>query len=212
MNAGAAKALVFDAICLKYKPESKSLSQTRNRRISQVLLQKKNYFQIFSLAENYHLDLVVLAEKYRKLQAQNHPDNFASSSEQEKMLAVQSTSLINEAHETLTSPQKRAAYLLTLHDIDVTQVNQAELSPELLLEQIQLREELEEIPRVELSLESLSSMKIEIEFKANSSQESFAKQMDAKQFLEAKANYYEMQYYYKLILEIDAIEEGLLGY
>lgn len=177
-----------------------------------MLLQNKNYFQIFSLSENYHLDLGTLADNYRTLQAQVHPDKFASASEGEKLLAVQSTSLLNEAYETLTSPQKRAAYLLQLQDIDVTQVNQSELSPELLLEQIQLREDLEEMPRTESAIESLDTLRRKIEARVKACQERFAENLAAKQLSEAKAIYYEMQYFYKLVVEIDAIEEDLLGY
>lgn len=172
----------------------------------------KNYFQIFSLPENYNLDLDTLADSYRKLQAQVHPDKFASSSEPEKMLAVQSASLLNEAFETLTAPQKRAAYLLNLQDIDVTVVDQAELSSDLLLEQIQFREELEEIPHAETAIENLDALRRKIETRISQSQQIFATNLEAKQFSEAKTNYFEMQYCYKLIQDIEAVEEELLGY
>jgi molecular chaperone HscB len=101
---------------------------------------------------------------------------------------------------------------LELQGIDVTQVKQEELSPELLLEQIEFREELEELPRDDSAIDDLNSMRQKIEVKADEIQQRFAENHATKQLLEAKTNYYEMQYFFKLILEIDALEEDLLGY
>lgn len=84
-----------------------------------------------------------------------HPDRFANAEEPEKLRAVQLSSYLNEAYETLKSPLRRAAYLLSLRDIDVEQVNQNDLSMDLLLEQIQLREKLDELPIDESALASL---------------------------------------------------------
>ena len=175
-------------------------------------LQNKNYFQIFSIPESFQLDLEKLSEQYRTLQAQVHPDRFASASETEKLKAIQSTSLLNAAYETLGSPQKRAAYLLQLQQIDVTTVDQADLSADLLLEQIQLREQLEDIPRDESALAELETMRNAIESRINNSQEIFANSYNDRNFNQAKRHYYEMQYFGKLIVEIEAIEEDLLGY
>jgi molecular chaperone HscB len=177
-----------------------------------VPLQNKNYFQIFSIPESFQLDLEKLSSDYRAIQAQVHPDRFANGSENEKLNAIQSTSLLNAAYETLASPQKRAAYLLQLQDIDVNKVDQADLSPGLLMEQIQLRERLEEIPRDESALGELDSMRKSIQNRITSSQTSFAESYHASNLDLAKKSYYELQYFSKLISEIEAIEEDLLGY
>lgn len=177
-----------------------------------MLLQNKNFFQIFSIPEAYDLDPVLLAENYRELQAQVHPDRFANASEAEKLQAVKSTSVLNDAYETLRSPQGRAAHLLQLRDVDVSKVSQSDLSPALLFEQIQLREELEDIPRDEKSLNKLDHMRKQIEEKVRDCQKLFVKNFNTGQLLRAKSNYYEMQYLFKLLSDMDAIEEDLLGY
>ncbi len=100
----------------------------------------KNYFQLFNIPESCELDLDSLASTYRELQSESHPDRFASADEHAKMQAVQLSSYLNEAYDTLKSPPKRGADPLILHQQKIEQVNQRDLRMELLLGQIQLRE------------------------------------------------------------------------
>ncbi len=172
----------------------------------------QNYFQLFEIPESFELDLISLADKYRQLQVDVHPDKYASSTEQEKLRAVQLTSYLNEAYSTLKSPLKRAAYLLSLHDLDVEQVSQDELGMDLLLEQIQLREALDEMPGDESALAELEKLKIEVTEKLDGRQQSFASKIEKKLLQEAKKIFHEMQFLHKLLAEIEAGEERRLGY
>lgn len=172
----------------------------------------KNYFQLFNIPESCELDLDSLASTYRELQSESHPDRFASADEHAKMQAVQLSSYLNEAYDTLKSPLKRSAYLLILHQQDIEQVNQSDLSMDLLLEQIRLRETLEELPEDESALAELVKIKNEVTTKLEDCHQNFAGKMNKNNYDGAKKIYHEMQFLYKLLAEIDSAEEQRLGY
>ena len=172
----------------------------------------QNFFQLFELAESFDLDLDKLAEKYHAQQVEVHPDKFAAANEQDKMRAVQLTSYLNEAYSTLKSPIKRAAYLLTINGLDVESVNQNDLGMDLLLEQMQLRESLDDLPKDESALTELDRLKSDVSEKLSSKQLIFSKDIESGEFEKAKRIFHELQFLHKLFLEIEAGEEQRLGY
>ncbi|MEJ2609488.1 MAG: Fe-S protein assembly co-chaperone HscB [Candidatus Thiodiazotropha sp.] len=105
----------------------------------------KNYFDLFGLPVGYIIESSSLADRYRDLQRVVHPDRYANATEQERRLSVQGASLINEAFETLKDPIARAAYLLSLHGIEIDAQNESTHDMEFLMQQMALREELEEL-------------------------------------------------------------------
>jgi len=173
---------------------------------------KQNYFQLFKQSESFELDVSTLAENYRQLQLEAHPDRFAAASETEKMRAVQLSSYLNEAYDTLKSTLRRAAYLLSLHDVDVEQVEQSDLSMDLLLEQIQLREALDELPKDSSALPALENLKADVTVKLAGMERKFADGLQRREFGSAKKVFHEMQFLHKLLAEIDSSEEQCLGY
>ncbi|MCG8025051.1 MAG: Fe-S protein assembly co-chaperone HscB [Candidatus Thiodiazotropha endolucinida] len=94
---------------------------------------------------SYIVDGNSLSERYRELQRVIHPDRFANATEQERRLSVQSAALINEAFETLKDPIARGSYLLLLHGIEMDTLNESTQDMAFLMQQMELREELEEI-------------------------------------------------------------------
>ena len=173
---------------------------------------KQNYFQLFKQSESFELEVSTLAENYRQLQLEAHPDRFAAASETEKMRAVQLSSYLNEAYDTLKSTLRRAAYLLSLHDVDVEQVEQSDLSMDLLLEQIQLREALDELPKDSSALPALENLKADVTVKLAGMERKFADGLQRREFGSAKKVFHEMQFLHKLLAEIDSSEEQCLGY
>lgn len=125
---------------------------------------------------------------------------------------MQSSSLVNEAYETLKSPLSRAAYLLGLSGVDVKKVNQADLSQELLLEQIVLREALESLPKEDASLDELERLRSKVEARLSSGILQFTHLIEKSEHVAAKKIYHEMQYFHKLLSEVKTLEEDLLGY
>ncbi len=103
-----------------------------------------NYFELFGLAVGYQIDREQLADRYRELQRHYHPDRYASHSEQERRLALQRSSLLNEANRVLLDPVARARYLLELSGVEWPLESQTIRDPEFLMEQMELREELEQ--------------------------------------------------------------------
>ncbi len=150
--------------------------------------------------------------RYRQLQAQAHPDRFATASEAERLRAVQFTSFINQAYTTLQSPLERAAYLLSLKGEDPEKVDQSHLGADLLMEQMQLREALDELPRDETSLAALERMREEVQDKMLRRQAQFASALMADVLSDARKSFHEMQFLAKLLTEIEAGEEARLGY
>lgn len=80
------------------------------------------------------------------------------------------------------------------------------------MEQIELREQLEELPRDESALAELESLRTGIETRQLQSQERFGRALETRHLDQARQSYYEMQYFAKLATEIDSLEEDLLGY
>jgi hypothetical protein len=58
----------------------------------------------------------------------------------------------------------------------------------------------------------MEQLRVSIEERHLESQEQFAHNIEHENLANAKKRYYEMQYFAKLIAEIDSLEEVLLGY
>lgn len=110
-------------------------------------ISEKNYFKIFFLQQNFSLDKNKLEENYLNLQKLLHPDNFQQKSAIELNLALQHTSMVNEAYLNLKSDLKRSEYLLKIENIIVNQDNKSSISPDndLLNYIFNLRDEIEDI-------------------------------------------------------------------
>jgi len=118
----------------------------------------RNYFHLFSLDENFELDVKALKNHYRELQGKYHPDRYVSCSEQEKLMAVKMSSLLNDAFDVLSNPVKRATYILGLHGVNFQQ--DRHIDEDILLEQMSLRENIDKLRKQAdqhsvVSLESL---------------------------------------------------------
>ncbi|MCP4076464.1 MAG: Fe-S protein assembly co-chaperone HscB [Gammaproteobacteria bacterium] len=104
----------------------------------------QNYFELFGVPVDFHLDKDVLHAAHLKLQAAFHPDRFINGTEQEKRLAVQKAAWINEAYEVLKNPVKRARYMLEVSGLEMNDDHETTSDTAFLIEQIELREEMDE--------------------------------------------------------------------
>lgn len=107
---------------------------------------KRNYFELFDLSPTLTVDVQVLSEQYREFQKRYHPDQAALASDAEKRQAVQVSTFINTAFETLKSPLSRATYLLRLNGVDVDTETDTRMDMDFLMLQMQWREQLEQLP------------------------------------------------------------------
>ena len=54
-----------------------------------------NHFELFGLPSQFQLDGSLLSSQFRELQKRFHPDNFATASERDRLMAVQKAAQIN---------------------------------------------------------------------------------------------------------------------
>jgi molecular chaperone HscB len=128
----------------------------------------KNHFELFGLTPAYALDLEHLDRAYRDIQSKVHPDRFAHAGDAERRASMQMTTRVNEAYRALKSPVLRATYLLELNGVDVAFETNTAMPPEFLVQQMEIREKLEEATKIadlDLLSRELSVEKREIETK-----------------------------------------------
>ena len=173
---------------------------------------KQNYFEIFGFPEIYDLDLAELSSRFRKLQAAIHPDKYASASDMERRLSVQKSALINEAYLTLKSPLERARYMLKLRGVDLSNDTSAAMTPEFLMQQMELREQLEQIKGSGDPVSSLDTLSGKINELLDKQRKILSDLFaDESSDLDKIADYVRrMQFVCKLRQEVELLEEELI--
>ncbi|MEP6609550.1 MAG: Fe-S protein assembly co-chaperone HscB [Burkholderiaceae bacterium] len=108
------------------------------------MLQLPDHFKLFNLTPQFGLDTAELDRAYRGVQAQVHPDRFASGTASEGRVAMQWATLANEAYRTLKSPLKRAAYLCELAGTPIDAESNTSMPAMFLTRQLEWREALDD--------------------------------------------------------------------
>jgi len=139
----------------------------------------QNYFALFGLRPNFHVDVDSLTLRYREIQSTIHPDRFVGKGEQAQRMAVQSASFVNEAYQCLKTPLCRAEYLLRLQGIETQQEERTHHDTEFLLEQMELRERLEAFTRQADPWQAFDLFLTNVEKRTEQMQESFGKAFEA---------------------------------
>jgi len=101
-------------------------------------------FTLLGLNRAFALDRAQLDAAWKALQAQVHPDRFAAEGAASQRIAMQWAVRVNEAHQRLKDPLKRAAYLCQLAGVPVQAENNTAMPGAFLMQQMQWREALEE--------------------------------------------------------------------
>jgi molecular chaperone HscB len=176
-----------------------------------LTIANKNYFEIFSLQESFDLDLENLTVEYKNLQSQMHPDKFSGADDASRLHALQLSSIINDAFDTLKSPLKRAAYLLTLNGINPEENNQNHLAESFLLQQMEWRDLLDDATEEE-DLTLVENLKQEVMEERENCIIEFQDFVNAYNFVDAKPIYNKLQFVEKMLVEINRSEEKILDY
>jgi molecular chaperone HscB len=171
---------------------------------------KQDYFEMFQLDREFDLDLTILAERFRELQKSVHPDKFVNASETEKRVSMQWTVQANSGYDTLKEPLARAIYLLELSEVKI-ETNPV-LDPGFLMEQIEFREELEDIGEADDALSALDGFKLRVKEVMSAIESSFASAYGKEKFKAAEQEVYKLQFMKKLLIAADHLEEKLLDY
>ena len=143
------------------------------------------------------------------MQRQYHPDRFASSSDTTRRLAVQIAAYINGAHQTLDVPLKRAEYCLQLAGLSTDSETDAKMDPMFLMQQMELREALEEVSSASDPYRELDSARVQIKEQIGSTSVTVGKAIDDKQYDEAREYVRRWQFLEKLLEEANSIEAQL---
>lgn len=106
-------------------------------------------FTLFGLPLQHALSRSDLDVRRRELQAQVHPDRFASEGAAAQRLAMQWAVRVNEAYQRLKDPLSRGAYLCELRGVPVDAERNTAMPTAFLMQQMQWREALEEASGVE---------------------------------------------------------------
>jgi len=101
-------------------------------------------FRLFGLPEGFAIDRAALDARWKQLQGAAHPDRFATGTAAAQRLAMQWAVRINEAYRRLKDPLARAAYLCTLHGIDLQAETSTSMPAAFLMQQMEWREALAE--------------------------------------------------------------------
>ncbi|MFZ4551142.1 MAG: Fe-S protein assembly co-chaperone HscB [Aquabacterium sp.] len=101
-------------------------------------------FTLLGLNKSFALNKSDLDAAWKALQAHVHPDRFAAEGGAAQRLAMQWAVRVNEAHQRLKDPLKRAAYLCELAGVPVQSESNTAMPGAFLMQQMQWREALEE--------------------------------------------------------------------
>lgn len=169
----------------------------------------RNHFDLFGLPQSFALDAARLDQAYRDIQAEIHPDKFAHAGESEQRLAMQWTTRVNEAYQTLKKPFERARYLLLLNGVDAMDPRNTSMPADFILKQMEWREALEEA-RGTRDMAALEALERNLKAEARDMQAQLAEQLDARRdYPRASDTLRELRFMDKLLEEVGAAHEDL---
>jgi molecular chaperone HscB len=101
-------------------------------------------FTLFGLPQHHEMDCGALDARWRKLQAEVHPDRFATEGAAAQRVAMQWAVRVNEGYRRLKDPVQRGAYLCELRGVPVDAERNTAMPAAFLTQQMAWRERLEE--------------------------------------------------------------------
>ncbi|MGH1485688.1 MAG: Fe-S protein assembly co-chaperone HscB [Cellvibrionaceae bacterium] len=173
----------------------------------------QNYFALFGIEPSFQIDKAILADKYRQLQKDLHPDKFANKGATEQRLSVQFTSYVNTAYQTLKSPLLCAEYLLELEKHPVNSETLTVSDGGFLFKQMEWRERLSDLSddiRSSISVEEkLSKLTDEVSVERADFLKQFERAYSDKQYEIAKESVAKLHFVEKMMLDIERLEDSL---
>ncbi len=160
----------------------------------------QDYFALFGLPARYRFDPAKLDAAYRKLQTEVHPDRFAAAGDEERRLALQSSSRVNEAYRALKSPVERAL----LRGIDALAETDTALPSAFLEQQLECRESVAEAI-AQRDAGALATLRKSVESTAASLERELAEQLDLPSVpAEARVSLRKLKFLSKVAADIGA--------
>ncbi|KLV05994.1 cobalamin 5'-phosphate synthase [Photobacterium aquae] len=169
-----------------------------------------NHFELFGLPFQFQLDGSLLSTQFRELQRRFHPDNFAVASERDRLLAVQKAAQINDAFQTLKNPVSRAEYMLSVNGHEIRGEQKTLQDPAFLMQQMELREALEEIPQASDPESALFDFEQEASALYKTQLAQLEQLLDDESWDSAADAVRKLKFIVKLREEVERLEERLL--
>lgn len=167
---------------------------------------KQNYFDLFGIDVGFDIDRAVLRARQQKLQAKFHPDRFVTGSDHEKRLSVQQASWVNEAYQTLVDPVKRSRYMLKLAGVEVNDESETTSDTDFLMEQIELREELDACRSHSEPLQQCDALELKLQGKLQALAKEFVDNYQAGQLDQAMVISRKMQFIQRLQDQVSELQ------
>ncbi|CAO3616304.1 unnamed protein product [Mucor hiemalis] len=165
--------------------------------VIQPIPSQLNFFHLLQVGtgENkdkptFNVDLKFMKRQFLTLQQKAHPDSYSQAPKRELDYAQLQSSVINKAYNTLKNPLTRAQYMLEQNGITINESDSLS-DPELLMEVMEFREELEEVT----SEKELVPLKNRNDDKFHETVEKLTKAFDKQDFKLAKDLAIELQYW-----------------
>jgi len=169
----------------------------------------QNHFDLFGLPAIFALDAERLDKAYRDIQAEIHPDKFAHAGESEQRLAMQWTTRVNEAYQTLKKPFERADYLLRLRGVDAMATGNTAMPMDFLVRQMEWREQLAEAVATH-DLDGLDKLERLLRDEAGKHRDRLADELDVRHDDAAAAETLrKLRFTEKLLADVAAAYDGL---
>lgn len=166
-----------------------------------------NYFELFSLPTAFSVDQTRLSQTYRDLQRQYHPDKFAMQNDQVRLQAMQKSTEINDAFDTLKDSCLRAQYILMLNGLDLALEQRTLQDTEFLMQQMLWREKVSEF--TEDDEDEIEAFNKEISERVKGLESDIEAALNDQQ-LETTANFIrKLKFMLKLQVELELLEEKL---
>jgi molecular chaperone HscB len=169
-------------------------------------LTSSDHFELFGVAQAFSIDRELLERAYREIQSRVHPDRFAHAGDAERRASLQWTTRVNEAFQVLKNPVQRASHLLALHGVDVAFETNTAMPEAFLMQQMELREALEEAKDADV----LAALRENLSAERRNLERRIGDAIDLKKDYAGAAPLVRMlQFLYKLDAEIDAAYDRL---
>jgi molecular chaperone HscB len=167
-----------------------------------VLDLSQSYFELFEQPLNFDIDLAQVHENQQNLQSIFHPDRYVNASDQEKRLSVQQASWVNEAYQTLANPVKRARYMLEVSGLDMKDESQTTSDIEFLMEQIELREQMEAVRDKPEPLDECDNIIKHLKHRSKQISDDFSNKFESGNLETAKLVSRKMQFIQRILEQV----------
>lgn len=136
----------------------------------------------------------------------------ACQPERERLIALQQATTINQAYQTLKHPLKRAEYMLSLCGFDLANEQHTLRDTAFLIEQLELREELDAIERKADSESLLAEFDMRLNDTIKQRSALMVQQLNGERWSEAADNVRKLRFSDKLQQQVEQLTEKLLGF